>query len=286
MVNRMPGIVQAKLLLGWMEETEAINWLLREYRGNTLFTEESAKALWNEYRKKVAALQPRVCTPPVCIAGRKHNEQYEENCFLQKFAKDPTILRVVKLDDLSKLVVHQLMIVLPQSANYLTAMQDERKRVRTALGRGLNFTGIHPKARRRGNLLIKPVPHAEFAVTTADNLDFALRELNRHIAVKEYNGRMLLAAGYHRAHIAMYRNVPEDIVLPLFAAVEADADGFFSVGSKVPFKRDLVLGPCPPLLGDFFDESLCIELPLRKCRVEMSVDLKTRKWERLWVDDE
>ena len=281
----MPSAVRAKLLLGWMDETEAMTWLLREYRGKVPFTKESAEALWNGYRKKVAALQPRVGTPPVCIPGRKTNEQFEENCLLQKFSKDPTILRVAKLDDPSKLVAHQLMIVLPQSESYLTAMQDERKRVRISLGRGLNFTGIHPKARREGDQLIKPVPHAEFVVTTADNQDFALREMNRHIAVKEYNGRMLLAAGYHRAHIAMYRKVPEDLVLPLFAAVESDSDGFFSVGSKVPFKRDLVLGPCPPLLGDFFDESLCIELPLRKCRVEISVNLKTRKWEPLWVDD-
>ncbi len=278
--------VNAKLLLGWMEEKEAMNWLLREYRGNNPFTEESAKALWNEYRKKVAALQPRVCTPPVCIPERKHNEQYEENCFLQKFSKDPTILRVVKLDDPGKLAAHQLMIVMPRSESYLTAMQDERKRVRTALGRGLNFTGIHPKARREGTRLIKPVPHAEFVVTKADDQDFALHEMNRHISVKEYNGRMLLAAGYHRAHISMYRKVPEDIVLPLFAAMEIDADGFFSVGSKVPFKRDLVLGPRPPLLGDFFDETLCIQLPLRKCRVEICVDTVTHKWEHLWSNSE
>ena len=277
--------VNAKLLLGWMEETEAMHCLLREYRGQTPFTEESAKALWNKYRENVAALKARPCTPPVCIAERKQNEQYEESCFVQKFSKDRNILRVVKLDDPSKLVVYQLCVVVPQSERYLSQMQDARKRVRTALGRGLEFTGNHPQPRREGNCLIKPVPHAEFIVTTADEYDFALKEPNRHISVKEFDGRMLLWAGYHRAHISIYRNAPEDLVLPLFAVVESDADGFFSTGSNFPFKRDMVRGSCPPLLGDFFDKSLCIELPLRKCRVEISVNLKTHEWDRLWVDD-
>ncbi len=278
--------VNAKLLLGWMEEAEAMNWLLREYRGDNPFNEATARELWQEYQARVAALPPRACVPPACIAGRKHNEQYEENCFLAKFSKDPTIVRVVKLDDPGKLVIHQLVIVLPKSEGYLPAMQDERKRVRTCLGRGLNFTGVHPQARRDGNRLIKPVPHAEFVVTSVGRQDFALRELNRHISVKEYNGRMLLAAGYHRVYISMYRKVPEDTVLPLFAAVETDADGFFSVASKLPFKRDLVLGPRPPLLSDFFDETLCIRLPLRKCRVEIYVDTVTRQWDRSWLDSE
>jgi hypothetical protein len=270
--------VITKLLLGWMEESEAMTWLLQEYRGEEPFTEESAKALWNQYRAKVAALAARPCTPPLCIETRAQNERYEENCFLERFSKEPTILRVVKLDDPSKLIIHQLTVVLPQSESYLDVMQDARKRVRAALGRGMNFTGTHPPARREGNCLIKPVPHAEFAVTYCDGQDFALREHNRHIAVKEYDGRMLLHAGYHRAHISTYRKAPEDMVLPLFAAVERDDDGFFSVGSKLPFKRDLVLGPCPPLLRDFFDEDLCIRLPLRKCRVEISVDTVSRQW--------
>ena len=278
--------VMTKLLLGWMDETEAMACLLREYKGDVPFTEEAARAKWNEYRERVGNLGPRECTPPACIVERTQKEEYSEHHFVQKFAKDPSILRVVKLDDPSKLVAHQLTVVLPQSDRYLADMQDPKKRVHTCLGRGLSFEGVHPIARREGDRLIKPVPHAEFSVIDGNENDFRLRENNRHIAVKEFDGRMLLAAGYHRAHISMYRNKPEATVLPLFAVVESDADGFFSTGSKVPFKRDMVRGVCPPLLGDFFDETLCIQLPLRKCRVEIYVDLKTRVWDRQWVDDE
>jgi hypothetical protein len=154
-----------------------------------------------------------------------------------------------------------------------------------ALGRGLNFDGNHPKARKEGTRLIKPVPHAEFFVVSATPDDFQLKEGRRHIAVKEFDGRMMLSSGYHRSHMSMYRTRPEDIVLPLFAVLESDTiDGFFSAGSKVPFKRDMVRSACPPLLADFFDNSLCIELPTRKCDVEIYVDLATGQWDRLWID--
>jgi hypothetical protein len=278
--------IEAKILLGWMDETEAMACLLREYRGDPPLTEAEAKKLWNEYRGKVAQLQPRECPPPKYLLDRTQKEEYAEHHFLQKFAKVPRILRVVKIDDPGKLVIQQLMVVMPQSLHYLADMQDPKKRVRTCLGKGLSFEGVHPKARKEGSRLIKPVPHAEFSVKEGTQEDFTLIENDRHIAVKEFNGRLLLAAGYHRAHISMYRSRPEDTVLPLFAAVESDEDGFFSAGSKVPFKRDMVLSSCPPLLADFFDDSLCIKLPLRKCRVEMCVDLNTQVWERLWVDDE
>ena len=270
-----------------MEEAEALQWLRTEYNGAEPFTEDGARELWNEYRAKVAALPPRACAPPTCLLDRTQKEEYAEHHFGQKFAKNPTVIRVLKLDDPGKLVIHQLAVVLPQSDRYLTDMQDPKKRARICLGRGLNFEGIHPRARREGDLLLKPVPHAEFMVTECDGVDFKLREGNRHIAVKEFDGRMLLSAGYHRTHISMYRSNPEDIVLPLFAVLESDTvDGFFSDGSKVPFKRDMVRGTCPPLLSDFFDDSLCITLPLRKRRVEMFVDLQSGKAGPMWIDDE
>jgi hypothetical protein len=203
---------------------------------------------------------------------------------MQKFAREQGIIRVVKLDDPGKLVAHQLSVTLPQSERYLRDMQDPKKRVRAALGRGMNFEGTHPKARKEGSRLIKPVPHAEFHVAAVNDHDFALKEGRRNIAVKEFDGRLLLWSGYHRSHMSIYRNRPEEMVLPLFAVLESDTvDGFFSANSPAPFKRDMVRGSCPPLLADFFDESLCIELPVWKCEVEIFVDLKTNQWGRNWL---
>lgn len=276
--------VETKLLLGWMDETEAMHYLLRDSKREEAFTEQTAKDLWNEYRERVAALPPRACVPPNRIAERTRREEYDEHHFLQRCAKMPHVLGVVKIDDPAKLIVHQLSVVVQQSELYREAMMDEKKRIRTCLGRGLSFDGTHPKARREGNRLLKPVPHAEFSVSQIRADDFDVIENCRHIAVKEFNGRMMLSAGYHRAHMSIYRKNPDDTVLPLFVALESDVDGFFSANSVAPFKRDMVCGACPPLLSDFFDDSLCIRLPTRKCRVEMFVDFTTHQWGRLWPE--
>jgi len=281
--------LMAKLLLGWMEEKEAMIWLLKECKREKPFTEETARTLWNEYREKVAALKPRTCEPPRILVDRTRKEEYAEHHFLQKHAKNTRIVRVVKMDDPGKLVAYQLMVLIPQTESYLSGMQDPARRVSVCLGKGLEHDGIIPKARREGDCLIKKVPHGEFFidVNSIRQDDFDVKEGNRYIAVKEFDGRTLLWSGYHRSHISLYRKNPEDSVLPLFAVLEsASTDPFFAVNSTEPFKRDMVRGPCPPLLSDFFNESLCITLPIRKCRVEMQVNLVTGVCDRLWPDAE
>lgn len=282
----MPTI-NAKFLLGWMEEKEAMTWLLKECRCEEPFSAASAKKLWNEYREKVGALQDRACAPPEIMIDRTRKEEYAQHHFKQKHAKNPRIIDVLKLDDPGKLVIYQLMVVLPQTESYLSGMQDPDKRVSVCLGKGLAHDGIIPKATRVGDCLIKPVPHGEFLidVNSISSDDFAVVEMNRHIAVKKYDGKLLLWSGYHRSHISLYRKKPDESVLPLFAALESEStDPFFAVNSTEPFKRDMVRGSCPPILADFFDDSLCITLPIRKARVEMSVNTVTGVCQRLWPD--
>jgi hypothetical protein len=281
----MPSVM-TKILLGWMDEAEAMATLVRE---NTApLTGKAALDLWHEYQAKVAALAPRPCAPPNYIAGRSKREEFAEHHLMQKHAKNRIlVLGAVLMDDPGKLVAHQLTVVIPQSERYLADMKDPKKRLHLCFGRGMDDGVVIPRARREGDNLIKPVPNAEYFVTQSTQDDFDVKAGNRHIAVKEFNGRMLLWAGYHRVHSSMYRNRPDEAVLPLFAVLESDTvDGFFSVGSKAPFKRDTVCGLAPPLMSDFFDDSLCIQLPLRKRRVEMRVNLVTRSWDRVWVDAE
>jgi hypothetical protein len=279
----------AKVLLGWMDEAEAMSTLLGESAADPPLTEADARALWNEYRRRVAALPPRACAPPARLKSRTPHERYEESWCIQEHRKQPQFIGVVKLDDPGKLVMHQLLIAVPESEKYLADMQDPRRQVRVCLGRGLEFDGLIPKAERRGHCLVKPMPHFEFSVPLANNDDFDVEEGYRAIAVKEFDGRMMLAAGAHRSHASMYRTSPEEMVRPLFAVLESDVvDGFFSEGTKAPapFKRDLVRGPRPPLLADFFDANLCIQIPQRKRRMELWVDLETRQWSREWKDAE
>ncbi len=282
-------MVKVKVLLGWMDEAEAMNTLLRENLTEPPLTEAEARALWEKYRERVAALPPRACRPPVRLTHCTRKEEYEVRYCIQKHRHLEQFREVVKLEDPGKLVVHQLAVTIPESEKYLRDMQDPDKRVCVCLGKGLQHDGVIPRARREGDCLVKPVPHFEFFVPAVNEDDFVVKEGNRYISVKEFDDRMLLAAGIHRAHVSMYRNNPDDKVLPLFAVLESDAvDGFFSEGTNAPapFKRDMVRGARPPLLADFFDPNLCMELPQRRRRMVLKVDLKTRQWYRNWVDSE
>src|SRR5207244_5552801 len=107
----------------------------------------------------------------------------------------------------------------------IVARQGTKRRIHACLGRGLEYDGVIPKARREGDCLIKKVPHGEFFIDTRSirQDDFDVKEGNRYIAVKESDGRMLLWSGYHRSHVSLYLKNPEDSVLPLFAVVESDS---------------------------------------------------------------
>jgi hypothetical protein len=279
----------AKVLLGWMDEAEAMSTLLRENTTDPPLTESAAQGLWNEYRRRVKALPPRACPPPRRLSDRTPHERSAERWCVQEHCTHPQFQGVVKLDDPGRLVMHQLLIVVPESDKYLSAMQDSNRRVSVCLGRGLDFGGAIPRAQRRDQFLFKAMPHFEFTVPMANQEDFDVEEGFRAIAVKEFDGRMMLAAGAHRAHASMYRTNPEEMVRPLFAVLESDTvDGFFSEGTNAPapFKRDLVRSACPPLLADFFDPRLCIQIPQRKRRLALWVDLNTREWYRDWEDAE
>lgn len=283
----MPIPIPTKLLLGWMDETDAMRTLLTECVADPLYTEDSARKLWSDYTNKVAALAPRACSPPLRLSDLTQKEKYAFQHLLDKHKKNSNVLDVLKLDEPGKLVVHQLWASASQSDRYREDMKDPKKRLHLCLGRNMQNQRPINRARKEGDCLIKEVPHWEYFAKTVSQEDFEVEEGNRHIAVKEFDGRLLLSAGYHRACVSMYRNSPDDTVLPLFAVLESDTqDGFFSVGSKVPRTRDMVKGAVPPVLSDFLDDSLCITLPLRKRRVELVVNLTTRQWERRWVDDE
>jgi hypothetical protein len=71
-------MVKAKVLLGWMDEAEAMSTLLRENATDPPFTEEEARKLREEYRRRVADLPPRACLPPARLADRTRKEEYEE----------------------------------------------------------------------------------------------------------------------------------------------------------------------------------------------------------------
>jgi hypothetical protein len=274
----MPETVNAKALLGWMTEDEALKFLKNCVFDSPL-SDDDLRNLWIEYRDKVAALGSRNITP---IQPYKLTlaEESTGKTHVNRFRKTGgvNVKRVVKVDPL-KLAIHQLWVVTDRSKAYETACTDKNARLRLSLGIGLeNRTPIGP-AKRNGDWLIKDVPHGEFrpyAMSGAD--DFIVQEQARFISLTAFDSRILLWAGYHRTYALVSHTNPDDTVRLLVGTLVSDGEDFLGAASSLPAKRDIVRGCCPPLFGDFFGDSLCITVKYLKLRCELHWNIKTGEY--------
>jgi hypothetical protein len=275
--------LSGKLLLGWMQEKEALAFLLDE--AVPPLTKDAALELWNCYRAKVTALGQREYHKP---ARAPHN--FKENLAAQKIIKasrrngEHNVKGLLKVDPLD-LVVHQLRIFEERALPYLPLVRDPVAKVKVCLP-PLPTGGQLPTRRISGKTIIE-LPHGEFRIGLGPDKRPAVQELAHHIAINEFDGRLLLWAGYHRTYavtLASQAN-PEEIerLVPAVLTTDAD-DAFLDAMARFSEKRDMVRGTCPALFRDFFDSDLCLAIKLRKRRPQFEIDLTGTKM--VWVDDD
>jgi hypothetical protein len=274
----MPETVEAKMLLGWMTENEALHFL-RNCVFDTNKSDDDHRNLWNTYREKVRAIGKRSLPNPATFR-LSLAEECSGKTHLNKLRKQnaTNIKRVIKIDP-RQLVIHQLYVVMDQSRGYEAAAADRKGRLHLSLGIGLENKTPILAARRNGDWLIKDIPHCEFkpfAMIGTD--DFIVQEMARFISLTEFDDRILLWAGYHRSHALVSKTYPEDTERLLVGTLVSDGDGFLGPTSELADKRDIVRGECPPLFGDFFDKSLCIEVKYLKLRPELHWNPKTNEY--------
>jgi hypothetical protein len=283
--KKVSRTVGGKLLLGWMPRSEAVKSLTELCVFDQPLNEIEAVGLWESYRDKVAALPKLNSCHPTSL-----QRTLAENLEITKFVKAAkkrgakNIVRVVKVDPMG-LVVHQFQIILDRANKYLALMQHARQRMHVCLGIGLqeNFSRV----RRGAGVTIIDVPHCEFGINFLPNNNFQLFEFARFISAADLSDRTLLWAGYHRTYAVASQIVPEGTVRSLLATlVVNDPDRFLSVDSERPEVRDTVRGERPALFRDFFNEDLCMNVRLRKLRVELHVPDNSRTCLTKWEDDE
>jgi hypothetical protein len=274
----MPETVNAKGLLGWMTEDEALRFLR-----NCVFDKQKSDAemlaLWQEYRDRVAAIGsltvPRFNTHKLSLS-----EECTGKTLVNKMRKigGTNVKRVIKVDP-QDLLIHQLWVTVDQSDLYGAAMRDRRQRLNLCLGIGMeNKIPIGP-AVRDGDWLKKSIPHGEFQpFCLIGNDDFAVQEQARFISFTEFEGKLLLWAGYHRSHALVSHTKPDDTDRLLVGTLTTDGEAFLGVASTLLAKRDSVRGECPPLFSDFFNAELCINVQFLKLRCEIHWNPKTREY--------
>src|SRR5260370_41374997 len=130
----MPSItVQAKLLLGWMPQREALDFLINKCVFEAPLAEADAIAIWEGYCDKVAAIGKRDC----CCPDRQKLSM-REKLAVTKIRKNPppmqdTLHDVIKIDP-SVLVLHQFYVVTDHSGEYAAKMRSDAQRIKYCLG--------------------------------------------------------------------------------------------------------------------------------------------------------
>jgi hypothetical protein len=155
----VPKTVEAKLLLGWMPQQEALDFLLSKCVFDAPLQEADALAIWNSYRDKVTAIGKRACVIPAL-----QKPSLREKMAIKKLKKNPppmqdTLHDVVKIDP-SALVIHQFYIVTDRSEDYLSKMRTETQRIKVCFGQDQQMPTVEDK----GTTRIIKFPHFEYDV--------------------------------------------------------------------------------------------------------------------------
>ncbi len=256
--------VSAKVLLGWMERDMAVKFLKDECVFQDPIAEEKAEFIWREKYERVQALPERLAgAPPELPLNDKENAVAQ--IFLRSMAGAANIKRVIKIDPIG-LVTYQPYVVLQQTEKYRPFATSAASYAAKSLTTVRQVPNV--QLRYAVNAIDAAVPHGEFMFFfNPQSAKFEIQEQARHISVTEFQGRMLLWAGYHRSYARIASAKPDGSDRSLLVALTTDGDFFVSPQSPNQGLRAMVCGRRPSLLGDFFDGDLF-----------MAVNLKRKRW--------
>ena len=265
-----PSMEETILLLGWMERDAAVSYLCRNCAELPPYSESEAESLWREYQARVRALPERVAKSPQRLKLTSEEKDAAEKFLApHRLSGDFHIRDVVKVDPMG-LVIHQLFMTLDTAKEFMADAATPSWCIRHCLA-------VRPSTPRamNGNFGTNAaeieIPHREFAVDFHPGNTFSIVEFAAHVSASQVGDRMLLWAGYHRAYarVASLKAATENS--SLLVVLSKDADYLLAPDSPEPQVRTMLLGPRPPMFGDFFDDRLFLKVRLRKRRYELRI---------------
>ncbi len=117
-----------KLLLGWMTENEALDWLLSEALFDKPMSRDDAVKLWKEYRDRLMAIPPRIVHTPSRLRLTTF-EKIHANKLLKRAKRERAnhIKDVWKLANPENLVIQQLQVTLERASRYFVSNAGRQK---------------------------------------------------------------------------------------------------------------------------------------------------------------
>jgi hypothetical protein len=279
-----PTTLEAIALLGWMEEDEAVDFLVNRCVFDPPVDQTRARQKWEEYHARVNAL-PRGCITAPTRKMLTPQEKNWERGFLDFVHRNgaQNVRSLVKVN-LSDLVVHQKIVLTGRAELYKARLQSSQAWRETALPMQPEKFQSQVAFRNMGFRAEADIdiPDGEwFLLPSNCNGEFHLRPAPalRHVTVTMIDqDRMLLWAGYHRSYARAIMAQPEGREFPVLVALAENVVVAPIAGMETPFDR-LVRGARPPFFADFFDDRLFIRVNLLRKRPRMQI-----RSEIVWLD--
>ena len=273
--------VKARLLLGWMPQNTAMDYLLNQCVFDQPLTPDQAEALWLNHRQRVQALPDRACALPARqgLSPLEASHGIRFMAFLNGRGAAHDVIGVHKVE-LSNLTVRQLYVITERSEQYAQRLLTPHAWLNECLPTADPQVVLNLRTRQAGmNTYTEiDVPHAEFLfVPDMRSGNFSATQMLRHITVMEGQDRAFLWAGYHRtfaiasstptatvpaALLAFARNVMNGPALPPAGAGNVTGNGIDPLSA---------FGAKAPRFGDFFVDDLFMDVNLREKRFQLQV---------------
>ncbi len=264
----MPLTVDGFLLLGWMEQDEAVRWLMQDCWFDPPLTDVAAHELWKKYRSAVETLPERIPRQPIRLPIAPSMKPIVDN-FLAH-VKGPEVADVISIHP-QELLVYQLYVVADRADHHAKQLGGKDwARCCLQLDRP---TAQMPLRIEDGTIKVE-LPHGEHFFAAVQS-GFSIQQAAGFISVCETEGRMILKAGYHRS-FAFSRTLikdPDAKDKSLLVAVTNTLPPQLLPTFPTQGLRTTVLGSRPPLFSDFFDDALAISVKLLKKRYEMHISV-------------
>jgi len=265
--------MRGKVLLGWLSRENAIKYLQESCIFDPPLTAEQAEAMWAEKKAAVDALEPRTApAPPELVMTSAERET--ANRFIAALSRNPgglgAIQRVVKLDPRG-LICRQFDVNVDRAAEHAVQITAATWAARNCLA----LTRPNQSPRLPWKVVDSgwdfTLPHGEFLLGFNGQI-FGIVQGAPHVAVSSVGARTILWSGYHRCYARAAAIVnPATNDRSVLAALTTEAGLAVTTNQSL---RDLFLGERPALLGDFFDDRLCINVEFPRQRYELQIRAK------------
>jgi len=254
--------IDSLVLLGWLEEAEALRFLRDECVFSRPLSLAGARSLWHTYRRRTeAAAASRLGAPaeprPVTTTHAKRFLELARGCL--------NASAVVAVDP-AKLLAFQFSLSTGRSAEHAAARATwaERclltERPRCAL-----------PVTRTANSIFFDIPHAEHALTLTPEGELRIEQFPAFSMIVPVGGGFMLRAGYHRAYAYLNaRPTPQE---PFLAAV---TEGNLTE-LRDPQLRAKLTSSHPPLVGDFLNANLAMPVKALKYRFRFKVSVELKR---------